>query len=260
MRLSGAIEQLVGLPRPLLIALDVDGTLAPIAPDPAAARVPLATRVLLRRLIGTRGVRVALVTGRDATSLRRILPLPGAWRALEHGRRIVAPGEVAPRRGLASADRERLDAFATWARRVAVPRGARLEEKPGARAVHVRELASRDRRKAERVLVAARRQARHLGLHPREGRAVIEAEIEPGDKGTALLAIRRATRARSVLYAGDDVTDTPALRQAVALGGLGVFVRSAERPRGPRGTSLSLEGPEGVRRLLERFLARLEGR
>ncbi|MAC25785.1 MAG: trehalose-phosphatase, partial [Myxococcales bacterium] len=41
-------ERLRRLPRPLLVGLDVDGTLAPIVADPAAARIPEATQQLLR--------------------------------------------------------------------------------------------------------------------------------------------------------------------------------------------------------------------
>ena len=217
---AGLIRRIGQLPRPLLVALDVDGTLAPIVDDPAAASVPAQTRRALRSLVSQRGVRVAFVTGRDASSLGRILPVKGAWRALEHGRRIVAPGRSAGRVAVAPADRARLRAFESWARREAVPAGARLERKPGSRALHTRELQRDHRRQAEAWLDRARREARHLGLHVRDGRAVVEVELCAGDKGEALVAIRRASRARGVFYAGDDLTDLPAIREAVASGGV----------------------------------------
>ena len=58
--------------------------------------------------------------------------------------------------------------------------------------------------------------------------------------------MRRRTRARGVVYCGDDVTDIPALRVATELGGIGVFVRSPERPRKPHGITCSVAGPEEI--------------
>lgn len=242
-------SRIASLGRPLLLAFDVDGTLAPIVDDPDAARVPTESRALLRSLVGRRGLRIALVTGRDAASLSRVLKLEGAWRGMEHGRRVVGPRQSARRPQLAAADRERLLRFESWARREAVPAGARLERKPAARAVHVRELAARDPRAAARVLSAARVAADKAGLSPREGRAVVEAELGSASKADALDTLMRRTRADGVVYLGDDVTDVPALRRAEELGGVGVFVRSPER-RKPRGVSAAVDGPAGVHALL----------
>ena len=89
-------DRIVGLPRPLLLAFDVDGTLAPIVARPERARVPTATRRVLAHLAASRGIDVALVTGRDAASLRRVVRVARVWRALEHGRLVVAPGERLP--------------------------------------------------------------------------------------------------------------------------------------------------------------------
>src|SRR5690606_15309573 len=83
------------------------------------------------------------------------------------------------------------------------------------------------------LLARAARRARKLGLHVRHGRAVLEAELAPGDKGVALASLRERTGARSVFFAGDDLTDLPAIRYA-SRHGLGAFVASTERaaPRG----------------------------
>jgi trehalose 6-phosphate phosphatase len=245
------------LPRPLLVALDVDGTLAPIVEDPAAARVPVGTQQLLRGLCGSPGVIVALVTGRDATQLARMIRLPAAYRALSHGRRLVAPGEAVPALGETPDERRALDGFAKWARSYAVPRGARVEDKRGARAVHVRDLAARDAVAAEGMLEQARREARRRHLHPRDGRQVVEAEIDAGDKGDALAEIAKRTDSVGVVYAGDDLTDLPAIRRAVALGGVGVFVRSKERRRAPHGATLVVDGPNGVALFLAALLEAL---
>jgi len=241
------------LPRPLLVALDVDGTLAPIVDDPDAARIPPDTARSLRTLADARGFRVALVTGRDARSLGRMAKLDGIYRAVEHGRRLLAPGEPNRKRALPADDKDRLAGFRDWAEEHAVPAGARLEDKDGAVAVHVRELTERAPARAKRVLEQAKAAAIAHRLHPRKGRNVLEAETDTGDKGSALRTIHRELRAKGVVYAGDDLTDGPAIRAAAELGGLGLFVRSKERPRPPRGATAALAGTEAV----AAFLARL---
>lgn len=251
-------EAIARLPRPLLIALDVDGTLAPIVEQPDAARVPRKTRAVVRALSSLPRVNVALITGRSASSLREVAGSADVWRGLEHGRLIVGPGAKLPRSGLDEAARERLAAFERWARKHATAHGARLERKSAARAVHVRTLAEEDPAEAKRILRAAKIAAEKLGLHARPGKAVLEAEAAPGDKGDALEAIRFASRSRGVVYAGDDVTDFPALRRAASLGGIGIFARSDERPSLPRGTVAAVvDGPEGVLAILSLLVSRL---
>jgi trehalose 6-phosphate phosphatase len=255
--LQSLVERIAGLPRPLLLAFDVDGTLAPIVDEPAAARVPAAIERALRKLQQRRGLRVALVTGRDAAALSALVKIPGAYRAVEHGRVVLAPGQRSAVQRVTTAQRARLDAFATWAEREAVPLGAELEHKASSRALHVRRLERDDPQLARKLLAAAARVARAQGLSPRPGRAVLEAELESGDKGDALDALVRKTRAAGVLYAGDDLTDRPAIQRAVELGGLGIFVRSPDRPRAPRGASASLKDQQQMAELVVALAERL---
>lgn len=244
------------LPRPLVLALDVDGTLAPIVENPAKAKVPGSTARRLRHLRSVECVELALVTGRDYPQLERMLSLPGAWRVVEHGRVLVAPGELPRRTPIEPEGRRRLCAFRAWAHEHARPRGAHIEEKEAAVGIHVRRLATADATTADAVLASAREAAREAGLFVREGRAVVEAELVPSDKGAALSKILEAAGARGVFYAGDDLTDAPALALA-SQRGVGVFVRSAECPTAPPGTTATVEGPEELARLLERIEARL---
>lgn len=246
------------LPKPLLLAFDVDGTLAPIAQNPADAKVPAETRTLLRTLAGLPEVEVALVTGRDARALAKIVRAERLWRAIEHGRRVLAPNEPPSPLALTSTQKKSLATFRAWVEEEAVPAGAVREEKEGAIAVHVRDLEGRDPARARTLLRRAKGMAKRAGLLPREGRAVVEAEVESGDKGKALARLLRATGARSVVYAGDDLTDLPAIRVAVDEGGLGVFVRSTERPRAPRGASASLASSDEVPEWLRALVAHLK--
>ncbi|HEY8431103.1 MAG TPA: trehalose-phosphatase [Sandaracinaceae bacterium] len=248
-------SRVAALPRPLLIALDVDGTLAPIVPDPASARVPDEVVAALRKIAAVPGVAVAIVTGRDAAQLARMVELESAFRAVEHGRAVLAPGEDESGE-IDAAARARLERFRAIAAARFVPRGARIEEKRGAIVVHVRELAERDEDESRAILREAARAAADAGLFAREGRQVLEAQLAPADKGAALLEIARRTGAASVVYAGDDRTDEPAIALASARG-IGVFVRSSERPDPPEGASAVVDGTGEVAAFLAALAARL---
>lgn len=250
------VDAIAHLERPLLVALDVDGTLAPIVEDPSRAKVPTATARTLRRLRTVEGVELALVTGRDAGQLERIVSIPGAWRVVEHGRAIIAPGEKPRGVSVEPEDRRKLARFKSWAHEHAGPRGAHVEEKDASVVVHVRKLAKDDPAGAEAVLDGAREAADEAGLCCRDGRAVVEAQLAPFDKGAALRELMETVGAASVLYAGDDLTDEPAIRVA-ADRGVGLFVRSPERDAFD-GATASLDGPEGVAALLDALLAALK--
>lgn len=237
------VESILALPRPLLLALDVDGTLAPIVENPADARVP--SEVLEAVRLVSVEVTVALVTGRDDASLSRIAPLRDVYRAVEHGRVVLAPGETVPATPLEPAIQEALEQFQLLAEQRFVARGARIEVKSAARAVHVRALAGRDPTAAEAVLREAGDVAIQLGLHARHGRAVLEAESQPGDKGAALERLLELTSAASAVYAGDDLTDAPAIELATRRG-IGIFVASPERPESPGPCTTTVEGPSAI--------------
>lgn len=248
------VEVVAALAAPRLIALDVDGTLAPIVDDPGAARVPAETVALLRRLDAKDGVRVALVTGRDASSLSSVAPLHGVWRAVEHGAVLMAPNAPEPAHELEEGRREALEEFADQAREQWVDESVALEEKATSYAIHVRRL--EDEGRAEAILDEAEQAADELGLHARRGRAVLEAEARKGDKASALRRLIAHTGAASVLYAGDDLTDVPAIELA-AERGVGLFVTSPERPEAPEGASGALAGTDAVLALLTALADRL---
>jgi len=65
------LAALIAAPGRALIALDFDGTLAPIVDDPAAARATSATATALHRLAGLAGT-VAIITGRPAADAKKI--------------------------------------------------------------------------------------------------------------------------------------------------------------------------------------------
>jgi trehalose 6-phosphate phosphatase len=250
------LEDLVRLDRPLLVALDVDGTVSPIVRDPDRAEIPARTLGTLRALAQQPGIVLALVTGRDLSSLRRMEQLEGIWRAVEHGGVVLAPGETPVRRELTSGQRDALERFREWVD--ATAHGAFIEHKPQAVAVHVRAIAADDPSRAEQLMDEADELATRLGLHVRCGKAFREAEAVPGDKGHAVREIFERSGAGSVLYIGDDLTDFPAIEVASERG-VGVFVRSSEQRGTPTGSAVVLQNVDEVGAVLEGLLRRIVG-
>lgn len=184
--------------------LDFDGTLAPIVPDPAAARPLPGTCELLAALAGRLAV-VAVVSGRPASFLRDVLGTPlGVRLAGLYGMEEVGPD------GTVRADPEAEGwrpavASATQVLATTLPPGAHVEEKGLSVAVHWRRAPGAERD----ALAAARQAAAREGLVLQAGR--MSVELRPpahADKGTVVE--RLAGQLGVVAYAGDDAGDLPA--------------------------------------------------
>jgi trehalose 6-phosphate phosphatase len=221
--LDAAITAACTRPDQLLVALDFDGTLAPLHDDPSAARMLPQTAQALTRLLAA-GVRLALVSGRGLADLARVAEPPvgtvlvgshGAERAL-----LLASGLD---RSVAPLAPEQADTLATAAARLAGAArghdGVWVEAKPTAAVLHVR-LARPD--VGRKALDAGRELGSQLGLHVLEGKNVVELCVLPADKGAALRTLRADLGARTVVFAGDDTTDEAAF---ATLGGDDVGIK-----------------------------------
>jgi trehalose 6-phosphate phosphatase len=203
---------------PFALMLDIDGTLAPIAPTPPLAQVPSATLFILERLASLPGVSMALVSGRSAPDARAIAGVPGAWVIGNHGHELMDPdGVVTVRPDAASHE----TAMAEAARQLAslqMTEGALLENKRWTLSIHYRNVKDDVATLRSRV----RSVAAALGLRITEGRKVMEVRPPVDvDKGTAVLefALRHgALPSGAALYAGDDRTDEDAFRALRASG------------------------------------------
>lgn len=218
--------------RHLLLLLDYDGTLAPIAPEPEEARLPPATKSVLRRLSHSPKVSVALISGRALSDLRRLVGLRNLTYVGNHGLEIQRYGirkvvRVIPNayRAAMSLIRPRLSTM------VAGVPGSHLEDKGLSLSLHYR-LVHRDQ--VRRLRAAFRREVlpfvRSGTLTVLTGKKVIE--VRPSlnwTKGHAVRWLLRRMRRRSVLsiYIGDDRTDEDAF--AVLIRGITIRV-GAHRP------------------------------
>jgi trehalose 6-phosphate phosphatase len=244
---------------PLVVLLDIDGTLAPIAPRPDEARIPDTTRDVLRRVIGLPGTVVALVTGRSADDASR-MAIDGAWIIGNHGLELRSPrGDTTPDLGAA----RYADAVAAAARALAPLSnewpGVILENKGLGLGIHYR-LASPDA--PPRIRERMTELARSTGLRLTEGKKIFE--LRPPvrvDKGTATLAfldrVGALTTEASVLFAGDDRTDEDAFRVLRARSSRAVTIRviADEDDRPATEAELVLASPDEVREQLD-WLAR----
>ncbi|HEX6030411.1 MAG TPA: trehalose-phosphatase [Tepidiformaceae bacterium] len=214
-----AIEQLRSLATargPLLIASDLDGTLAPIVRHASEAHVPTATLAILDRLSTT--ARVAVITGRDLNTARRMVPCEGVVVIGSHGLEASVESALLP-----GVDRLALSAALEQVEQKvisSVPSAyLHVERKAISTAFHFRttpELED-DLRGALSDLPP--------GLRLREGRMVLEVLPDAqGGKDAAFTAIARAVKPHSILALGDDETDIAMFRAALALGKDGVHV------------------------------------
>ncbi|HUZ38172.1 MAG TPA: trehalose-phosphatase [Streptosporangiaceae bacterium] len=248
-------------PARALIALDYDGTLAPIVADPRAARAHPAAAPALTELSGLVGT-VAVITGRPAqlaVELGGLAGVPGlivlghyGWEQWQDGvltSRPSPPGVAAVRARLP-------DVLA----RAGAPDGTWTEDKGHALAVHTRRTADPD---AALALLAGplAELAAATGLAVEPGRLVIELRPRGTDKGSAITALVAERGSGPIMFAGDDLGDVAAFAAVRALRaaghpGLTVCSASGEVTELAEQADLVVDGPDQVIALLA-GLARL---
>ncbi len=222
-RLQAALEALAAR-RPLLVALDFDGVLAPLVDDPDASRPLPASSAALARLVRAQEVHVALVSGRTMEDLRRLSSAPeGTILVASHGAQIDGVTT-----DLDAASAELLVRVTSELHEVSGRHdGTHVETKPSGAVLHTRR-ASRD--VAERATQEALSgPSRRPGVRTLQGKDVVELSVVDADKGSAVAALRERLGVAAVLYAGDDVTDEHALATLDAqVGDVGVKVGDGE--------------------------------
>ncbi|MDQ0575815.1 bifunctional alpha,alpha-trehalose-phosphate synthase (UDP-forming)/trehalose-phosphatase [Agromyces albus] len=244
--LTAALNRIAGTER-LLVALDFDGTLAPLVDRPEDARATKRARAAIERLAAADDTRVAIVSGRALQSLREVADPPqGTLLSGSHGveLQLDSGGVTIDLRDAELAGLERLthilEEVASGAE------GAWVEWKPAGLALHTRRVpanigATLQRTARERV------EAEVPELSVRGGKGVLEFSVRPGDKGEALTRLRQHAGSSAVFYVGDDVTDEDAFA-ALEYEDVGVKVG--------QGKSLAthrVKSTEDVAELLERL-------
>ena len=254
------LAALLAEPGRALLGLDFDGTLAPIVPDPDAARGHPDVPGVLTRLAAA-GIRVAVVTGRPAATAveyAAVADVPGlvvlGHYGLERweGGTLSAPEDLS---AVAEVRRRLPDLLAA----VGAPEGTYVEDKGAAVAVHTRRTADPSAAFAllRDPLTAL---ADEVGLVVEPGRFVHELRPAGGDKGDALRTLVAEAVAGSlppsvVVFVGDDLGDLAAFDavdrlRADVTRGLLVCSGSTEVTTLADRADLVVDGPDGVVALL----------
>ncbi|MFI9332308.1 trehalose-phosphatase [Kitasatospora sp. NPDC052868] len=216
------LQAVLASPRDAVIALDFDGTLAPIVADPSRARAHPGVAPALRGLAPHIGS-IVVVTGRPAALAVEYgdLGAVGGVVVLGHyGAERWEAGEVTapPVHPGVAAVREVLPAVLTG---VGAPDGTWVEDKGRSLAVHTRRTEA-PQEAFELLRAPVEALAAEHGLVVEPGRLVLELRPPGVDKGAALTGFLREREARAVLYAGDDLGDVPAFAAVEKLRGEGL--------------------------------------
>ena len=245
---------------PLVLLLDIDGTLAPIAGRPSDAALPDATRRVIDDLARTPGVHVVAVSGRSAQDSRRLIHLDDTWIIGNHGIEVAPPmGPPVPRAEVGPFATRVAEASARASAYARDIPGVIVEDKQWTLSVHYR-LANRDIVPA--LTEEIRAIARDFGLRLTAGKEVLELR-PPIDinKGTAAVELAAELGAldgdASLLCAGDDRTDEDMFREVRRAQPRCVTVRVGDDRTAPdTSAEFGVPDPDGMRSLLEQILAR----
>ena len=234
-----------------VVALDYDGTLAPIVDRPSqAVPAPGAVDALVALAPSVRTL--ALVTGRPAdvvVELGGLADVPGLVVLGQYGLQRWSGGELTtaePLPGVADLRASLPELLAG--------EGADLEDKGIALVVHTRR-APDPAGALERLAPVVGRLAGEAGLEVHRGRLVLELRPPGHDKRGALLSLCEPLPS-AVLFAGDDLGDLPAydaVDELRARGVPGVLVCSGSDEGPPalrERADVVVDGPAGVVELL----------
>lgn len=242
-----ALAERLGPTERLLVVVDHDGTISPIAPTPEAAVLADGAAEAIARLSGR--APVVVLSGRTLDDLAHRFDGLDVVLVADHGATVRARDGTVVRH----VDPARV-AGALEAARTAVTAligdgsGWRIEPKDVSLAVHHRLVAPDEaaaRLPGVRAVMAAAADAE--GLELLDGKAVTELRARGADKGSALRVLAAEHPGRVPLVLGDDRTDEDAFAVAVALGGHAVLVGDHG---GPTHAAFGLRDPDDAVALL----------
>lgn len=193
----------------LLVAMDFDGTMAPIVDSAHDARPLPRSAAAFAGLAVLPRTTTALISGRALASLREVASPPVDTLLIgSHGAEAwLGPGSTE----LALEEDQKAllaEVRSVLAEIVAEAPGTSLEDKPAGVVLHTRQA---DDDVAEDAVAAARASLQdRKGVFLKEGKRVLETSVVHASKGEGIAFLRQATGATAVLFAGDDVTDEDA--------------------------------------------------
>ena len=238
----------------LLWVFDFDGTLSPIVPDRAEARLHRECERMLRFLARSPWNRVAVLSSRTLDDIVSRVPVPGVFIGGASGLEWQFPGGHRAGPGAVSEallEKKRM-AVSPILKEMAFIPGVEIEDKRWSVAIHYRNASPRSFRKRTSLLQRLRDRT---GIKVHRGPEVVEVQLAPGwGKSAGVRRLRRITdrdpSRERIVYAGDDENDAVAIRWVLSRGGTGIVVGSRITiPRARR-----VEGPAGLARLVREIV------
>ncbi len=207
--LREALTTFAGHPS-VLYGTDFDGVLAPLVQDPTTS-APLPGSVdALRGLATLPGTTVALVSGRDLDTLRRLSGVSEDEPVVLVGSHGAQPSIDLPTgQAWDEAAAERLARVTRVLQAVSVEHpGTHVERKAAGAALHTRGMPPCDAERAEQAALSAAESMPEV--HVIAGKNVVEIGVLDTSKGLAMTALAGHVGAEVACYLGDDVTDETA--------------------------------------------------
>lgn len=198
----------------VLLLLDYDGTIVPIAQKPSLARLSPEGKKLLENFFRNSRISVGIITGRSLKEIRRLVSIEGLFYAGNHGFEILFRGEI-----WVHPEAERLrpilkSVARELKRELSSVEGVLMEDKGLSVAIHYRQVTEKSPRELRRLISQVIRPYRGI-LRIATNKKVYEVRPDiDWDKGKAVRKISEMLAIPSLLrvYIGDDRTDEDAFR------------------------------------------------
>ncbi|EDV32488.1 uncharacterized protein Dana_GF15857, isoform A [Drosophila ananassae] len=216
----------------LAVLLDYDGTLAPIADNPAKTKMPVELEAILHKIAQHPEIFLAVISGRGLKDVQKQVNINGITYAGNHGLEIEYPDGSRHDYELPAEIKKNYTNMVRELKDKVEKNGAWVEDKRVSLTYHYRdtpvELKDEQKNLASEI-------CRKYGFRPNQAHEAIEAKPPVNwNKGEAALYILKQKfgdnwpKTVSVVFAGDDTTDEDAMR---VLRGLGRSFRIAENEK-----------------------------
>ena len=191
----------------IFLMLDYDGTIAPIVKKPELAKLNPKTKKILRKLLGKDRLKIAIVSGRSITQLKKFVSLKGLYYVGVHGLEIAGPSINFKHPDAVKLKPILVKAYKATIKKMGEIKGVLVENKGLTFAVHYRLTSKKDvlkiRKKIREIHV------KYSGLKILKGKKVLE--FIPNlkwDKSSAVqFLLEKFDFNFFPIYFGDDLTD-----------------------------------------------------
>jgi len=240
----------------ILLFLDFDGTLAPIASTPSRSHLPSNTKKLLKQLHSLTNVKLAIISGRDLDEIRKMVGISGIVYGGNHGCQISGP-DINWHHAFPVAWLKELQQLYKELRAAAkkLP-GVIVEYKNISIGVHFRNVKNKAMARFREVLAeVSKPYIASLLIKPSIGKKVVELGLVTAwNKGKAVnwlikrLKNSQTSQSYVPIYIGDDVTDETVFT-ALKHKGITIHVGAGQRTA----ASCYLRNPSEVAMFLEKL-------